>query len=345
MARGGGDAHLCHASLRGPRPCQCVPLHRVLLDAALSCPPGESGQGSGCCGVSPTVGCHPLWDVTCCRVSVSEVPLRRGSCRALKDSPPAPLQQQKLQSWSEGSHLLCAEVLLQLCHSCARCTEAQPPAGVVSCLLHYSSLAQRLGRVLLGAAGAPGHPQGGRFPAPLLRLGAFGCRVLVGRSVACGGLCAGGAWGTGGGNAPKVIEASSGSGMSPVLLRKSTIQQNTPLPPQTLNPSRSDALSTSCTWVKRRNGSDLAPSPSTEPGSPNPSGQALVPRLPGAGPKPQCPRFCRARTRPSPPVSPAIAAAVSQHWLHCIAAGSPGSAPLCHAAPGAAWSRGRREDI
>lgn len=136
----------------------CVPLHRALLGAALACPPGEGGQGSGCCGVTSAAGCHQLRDVARCRVSGSRVPLRRGGCRALKDSPLAPLQQRKLQSWSEGSHLLCAEVLLQRCHSCARCTGAQPPAGVVSCLLHYSSLAQRLGRKLPGAAGAPGQP-------------------------------------------------------------------------------------------------------------------------------------------------------------------------------------------
>lgn len=173
----------------------CVLLYRVGLSAALSCPPGESGGGSGCCGVSPTAGYHQLRDVTRCRVSGSKVPLRRGSCRALKDSPPAPLQQRKLQSWSEGSHLLCAEVLLQRCHSCARCTEAQPPAGVVSRLLHYSSLAQRLGRTLPVSAGALGHPRGALRLCRTWVLLAW--RVLVGRSVAFGGLCAGGARGTG----------------------------------------------------------------------------------------------------------------------------------------------------
>lgn len=192
---GRGDTHAsvsCIASWSPTLPVPlCVPLHPALLGASLPCPPGESGQGNG---VSHAAGCHPLWDVTRCRVSGSKVPLRRGSCRALKDSPPAPLQRQKLQSWSEGSRLLCAEVLLQLCHSCARCTEAQPPAGVISCLLHYSSLAQRLGCTLLGAAGAPGYPRGSQCSAPLLCSGGFGRRVLAGRSVACGGLCAGGAW-------------------------------------------------------------------------------------------------------------------------------------------------------
>lgn len=247
MARGAGGAHASVSRITLWSPTMLVPLHvplhRALLGTALSCPPGESGWGSG------FWGCHPLQDVTHCRVSSSKVPLRCGSCRVLKDSPPAaPLQQRKLQSWREGSHLLCAEMLLQLCHSRTRCTEAQPPAGVLSCLLHYSSLTQHLGCELPGAAGAPGHPRGSQCSAPLLCLGAFGLRVLVSRSGACGGLCAGGSTRHRGGDTPKVIGASSGSGMSFVLLGKSRIQQNTPLSPQTSKSSQSDALSPSCSW-------------------------------------------------------------------------------------------------
>lgn len=145
--------------------------------------------------------------------------------------------------------------------------------------------------------------------------------------------------------APKVIEARSGSRMSPVPLGKSTTQQNTPLPPQAPKLSRSNALSPSCICVKCKNRSDLAQSLSTKPDSPNPPWLELVPCLPEASPKPQCPQFCRARTHPSPPVSPVTAAAVSQHRLHCIAAGSSGSAPLCRTAPGAVRCHCRREDI
>lgn len=95
----------------------------------------------------------------------------------------------------------------------------------ISCLLHYCC-------ITAGCCSAWPHATGGcRAPSGLLLLCASGCVRMQGFGGKKRGLCGLCAREWGSGDAPKVIEASSGSGMSLVLLRKSRTQQNASLPP------------------------------------------------------------------------------------------------------------------
>lgn len=112
----------------------CVPLHCVRL----WCSDGMSptlGPQPPCYDtlpmMTPTLGCH--------------------HCRLSRGPPPAPLQQQNFYLMVHSG--AAADFPL-----CARCMGAQRPAGVVSCLLHYSSLAQRLGHAAAGCWGPAGCP-------------------------------------------------------------------------------------------------------------------------------------------------------------------------------------------
>lgn len=242
VARGGGDMRLYHTLFCGP---------------PTACPPGVSGWGRGCCGVSlsagtsptagshPLQGCHPLQGYHPLRSPAAKSPCAVAAAGCCRTPRLLLCSSKKLQSWSGGSGLLRVEVLLQRCHSWARRAEAQPPAGAVSRLLHYSSLAQRLGRTLPGAARAPAAPWGWPLLCAFAALGCFWLRGVSAKQRGSGWAVCRGSVGHRGGDAPKVIEASGDSGMSPVLLGQSTILQNTLPPPR---PSRGDAPSLSCTW-------------------------------------------------------------------------------------------------
>lgn len=112
----------------------CIPLHCVRLWCST--------------GMSPTLGPQPLWDVS--RPMMTPTPGCH-HCRLPGGSPPAPLQQQNFCLMVHSG--AAADFPL-----CARCMGAQRPAGVVSCLLHYSSLAQRLGHAAVGCWGPAGCP-------------------------------------------------------------------------------------------------------------------------------------------------------------------------------------------
>lgn len=64
--------------------------------------------------------------------------------------------------------------------------------------------------------------------------------------------------------------------------------------------------------------------------------QCPVPRAtaPFAGSRPEAPVPPILQGKDTSLATPVTAAAASQSRLHCITAGSPGSAPLCHTAPG-----------
>lgn len=205
-----GFGHLCGSPVRcGQR------------GAAPAWPPGELGRC--CCGMSPAAGCHPLRDVTLSVMPPAPGchPLQAATrCRVLPGSPPlAPLQQP---NFSPRARAPAARAPRCCCRYFPPVHAARRPAGVVSCLLHYSSLAQRLGRAAAGCWGCWGPLRvAGVLASVALRcLWPEGVGGKLSSSPGCG---AGGVWGAEGGDAPKVIEPGSGSGTSPVLLRDSTI--------------------------------------------------------------------------------------------------------------------------
>lgn len=205
-----GLGHLCGSPVRcGQR------------GAAPAWPPGELGRC--CCGMSPAAGCHPLWDVTLSVMPPAPGchPLQAATrCRALPGSPPlAPLQQP---NFSPRARAPAARAPRCCCRYFPPVHAARRPAGVVSCLLHYSSLAQRLGRAAAGCWGCWGPLRvAGVLASVALRcLWPEGVGGKPSGSLGCG---ARGVWGAEGGDAPKVIEPGSGSGTSLVLLRDSTI--------------------------------------------------------------------------------------------------------------------------
>lgn len=142
----------------------------------------------------PSLGCHPLRDATLCRL-----PPAAGRCRA---PPSCPSAAAKLQPSREGSGCSCAQVLLQIFHSCACCTATGRRRLLPAALFLASAAPRPRCRGLLGLLGPP---QGGRGP----RLGPTSCLWPEGvggkpsGSLGCG---AGGVWGAEGGDAPKVIE-------------------------------------------------------------------------------------------------------------------------------------------
>lgn len=107
------------------------------------------------------------------------------SCRALLDSPPAPLLQQNFSPERRLAATRGAAAAVLLLHapsgSAATGRSLQPAALFLASTVPRPHAAE--GCRTPGAP--PGHP---RRSVPLLRVGAFGRRVLVGGSVACGGL-------------------------------------------------------------------------------------------------------------------------------------------------------------
>lgn len=197
--------------------------------SAVQHPPGLrvswAGAAAGChplrdvtlSRMSPSLGCHPLRDAT-----RSGMPPSAG-CHPLQGAarlpPLAPLQQP---NFSPRARAPAARAPRCCCRYFPPVHAARRPAGVVSCLLHYSSLAQRLGRAAAGCWGCWGPLRvAGVLASVALRcLWPEGVGGKLSGSPGCG---AGGVWGAEGGDAPKVIEPGSGSGTSPVLLRDSTI--------------------------------------------------------------------------------------------------------------------------
>ena len=230
--------------------------------------------------MSPTVRYHPLQGVR-------------------QQSPPAPWQLQSAEGLPACSSAAAKTSVLERRLSFIVCRGAAAAMSLLCTL--YGSAATGRSRLLPAAlflasaapwpcaargCRSPGAPLGRPLLCAFAALGCFWPQGLGGKKRGLWWSVCRGSAGHRGGDAPKVIEASSGSGTSPVLLGKSTIQQNTPLPPQTPKPSWSDALSPSCIWVKHRNGSDLARSPGTEPALPTPvaSASALF-----AGSRPEAP--------------------------------------------------------
>lgn len=221
---------------------------RALLGAALFCPPSESGRGAA--------GCHPLQ-------SVRQHSLLRCGAAERCWTPRLLLCCSKTSVLSAG--WLVREVLLQRCYSCTHRAAEQPPAGVSS-LLHCSSLAQCLGRTLLRAAGPPGYRWGiPGTPRPcclwVFSAAGFGWEKCCLRWSVCRGRVRH----QGGGDAPKVIEASRGSGSHLCCSRTDHSAKH---------PSASKAKCFSVmpylppwSWTSCRN-ADLARSPGTLPSLP-----------------------------------------------------------------------------
>lgn len=221
-------------------------------------------------GMSPALGCHPLQGATRCRAAA-------GRFRA----PPCPSAAAKLQSSREGSGCSCAQVLLQIFHSCARCTAARRPAGVVSCLLHYSSLAQRLGRAAVGCWG-PGAPSGWPGSSPRRHVGACGRRVLEGSRVARWVAVLGERGALREVMHPRSLSPAVAAGHRPCCSGKARSHKTpqTPWEPRAVPSSQA---------AKHRSGADLAPPRPLGQALGSPRGELQAPSSRGAGTGPSVP--------------------------------------------------------